>query len=572
MSRRKYKITDEVLAVIIREWEAAPGNGKAAVLTRHAETIGCSTDTIYRRIRKLKGNSKSVTTQAEPTYPTYVFDLCEEVIRRGEALNPDARRISARRIREKLARRGVPAEHVPSASTINRVMRERGLAAPRRRRRVEAEFALQRVMMDFSRSEYFQLKGRKGDDWELVVDGGSLAYKDDNRALRSWLVSAVDDYSRLGFAQMYPAAGESVHLGLWFLRDYFEGDDLADDPVRHFRHVPHLLQTDYGAFQTGRAAHAALVQAGIPFRGASKESQGKVENRFRHMWRDFELCLAEDLGRGHRILLSDFNALLRDWCVREGQARPCPVRPRLTREQAYVESLRHYPPRVLEDADLLRLAYKAEERTVTAYGTVSLEGVEYHVPRTVRTADGEPVSVPPKTVLVVMPSMAGEVRAVLRDKHCRPFLLEPYEVPAYGSFEHGPTAHRADDVDRRVDVRQSGAEMVGDRTPDAAPEPDAPLAAPSNVKPLFGAPPPAEVVRPVGPMAAPLETGPQRLTPFQARVHVGTLLEPHGLVYTDYAWAFDKLCDGAEDAPGALREELDQAVQFLLTTLRQQAV
>ncbi len=571
MSRKAFAISDAILAEIRGEWQAAPGGGgKAAVLERHAATIGCSAATLYRRIRQKAGRAKQVTTQAEPTYPAYVFDLCEEIIQRGRALNPDERRISSRRIREKLARRGVPAEHVPSASTINRIMRERRLDDPRRFRRVAAEFALQRVMMDFSRSEYFQLKGRKGDDWELVVDGREHSYKANNKALRTWVVSAVDDYSGLNFVRVYPAAGESVHLGLWFLQDLFEGADLAEEPARHFRHMPHLLQTDHGSFQEGKAAHAALVQAGISFRGASKESQGKVENRFRHIWTDFELPLAEDMGRGKRILLSDYNALLRDWCVSEGQARQCSNRPRLTREQAYIESLRMYPARELDNADLLRLAYRVEERTVTAYGTVSLENVSYSVPRVVRTADGDPVSVPPKTIILVMPSMGGEVRAVLRDTHCKPFLLEPETIAPYGDFSHGPTAHHVDAVDRRVNVRQSGAQMAEGRTPGRAPEPVRP-AMPTNVRPLFATPPPAEIVSPVGPMVAPLGTPRERLSPFQSKVYVGTLLEPHGLGYAAYAWAFDDLCAGSAEAPGATRAELDQAVQFLISQLRQKA-
>lgn len=566
-----YSIPPDLLETIRREWHAAGGREKNAVLGHHASAIGCSIAALRYRLNKNEPRKKDLSRcpQAEKKIPEYVIDAAEDIIARGYALNPDGRRISATRIIAKLARRGVPSEHLPSATTLNARLARRGHGEKQRRSIVEADHALQRVQIDFSRSEHFQVKRREPDGrFILVVSSGSMAYKDDNRALRTWYASAVDDYSRMHHARIYVAAGESGSLGLQFLSDLLTPDAEDEGAVRHFYHLAHTYQTDRGAFFSQQATAVALESVGSRLVAATKEGQGKVENRFRHLWRDFELDLAEDMGAGATIALDELNDLLRHWCIEEGRTRRHPTRPKLTREQSYLLSLRDYPPVVLDDPDLLKVAFRVAERKVDAHGHVSLDNVRLAVPRRIDVGDGRTASVPPGTWLRVMPNLRGEYRAVLRDRYSAPFVLTAYEQPRFGDFSHGPHATADAAVERRINARQPGAASTARHLPadrnEVKAKPEAP-ALPPNVVSLFAAPTEPERRVADSPfVAAGVPT--DRLTPTAAKLYVGRYAEQIGKTYADVAYAFDALCAGTPDAPGATRADLDAAIGFLFST------
>jgi hypothetical protein len=197
----------------------------------------------------------------------------------------------------------------------------------------------------------------------------------------------------------------------------------------------------------------------------SSEAQGKVERSIRSLWQQFEHGLAIRHHHGYTLYQADYNALLHQHMLRAMQ-QPHPVQQRHSREHVYRTSLVQHPPRQVE-TDIVALATQVAERTVNAYGCISLNGHHYQVPQRV---DGYVVDT--GTRVRVYRNAHGEVIGELTERaHKGRFTCSPWKATSYGSFAGTPTQTLSERLRRQTDVRQPLAEALGGRVQFLPPRP-----------------------------------------------------------------------------------------------------
>ncbi len=554
-------IDRDTLRAIERTRTETPHTQRTAYIIAEATRLGVSKDTLYRHLRKLRKGA----VKASPQPVQYDREIVEEVMRRkveGMRFGTAEREIPTHILRAELIAEGVPPDQVPSVSTINRVLDEELLLREGRTyTRIEATVANEQAQLDHSRSKHFQLKSYDAgrDDWLLVVRAEELAYKVDNLKLRTWYTSYVDRFSRLWIARVVPASGESVTVGLEHL-DYVWNREPDAHPVSY---LPHALQTDRGALARSQPYQRALDALQIePVRAQSKEAQGMVENRFRQMWAGFELPLARRLGKGSTIHLSDLNALLMEHAVAEGRERPHPVLSHLSREDAYLQSIRAYPPREV-DASVLRVACRVETRKVDPYGTVSLFGQRYAVPQYVNH-DGRRIPTIGQTVRV-WAAESGEVVGEMVERYSKPFRLEPWSPNALGDYSRRTTRTTRERVEAELD-RERQQQKADRRQQRAAAQ--ARQTGGATIAPLL---PETTLVEADSPVvrsgtretAAPEPTA--LMTEHEARIYINKRLTAEGRFVADYPAVFGPLLR----QPGAIkRTDADTLIEGVLARVR----
>jgi AraC-like DNA-binding protein len=549
----------------MRELKEAPKKGP--VMTKYADRLGCSTSTLYDRLREVRGKTKDAPGRPREV-PRKLVKLVLQVKERGREMGPaDAEReLATDRCLKIIEQRGLwegATDH--SASRINAIAREEfGYRATPRSRRHEAGYATEVYQMDFSRLEYFQVfdYDDEAGDYLLKNTRNSTAYKDPSGAFRAWVVGLLDDHSRVALARIFATTGESPELGLEFLRWVFSREE-DEHPLRY---APEAIQVDAGAFDA-KASRRALEAASIELKsGVGKGSQGKVERNFGTLWQRWELALAIEKEEGWTITLRDLNAKLHEHCVRQCR-EPHPRHRRHTREDVYSASVPGHA-RTL-DADLLSLAFNVRERTVKADGTVPVDNVDYRTPQ--RTASG--VRIEPGDKVRVLESLDGQYKARLVEKaHDEPFDLEAFEPNRRGEYS-GPAPTTQETLRDQVDLKQPIGHVLQDslddrdlveaatngqlEMPDVMPRPESitpesPFA--EDAAPNSGT---TENDTPgIDPDSLPNES-PDPLPEREARRYIGRRLRPKGLTYADVAHFFDEILGQAT------REDLDEVLDTL---------
>ena len=432
-----YDISDTELDEVIRALDTAPHGSKSAVLAHWAERLSpdpddpMSTATLRRRIREREGKRKECAGRPKKIDRDVVRKIAQ-LKAKGMEMGLGDRELATEIAKEMAEREGLADASEISTSSINRILREElGFRRKKRYRKIQANFATQVQLLDFSRSKYVQVRDydAEADDWLLEVSGKQLSYKDPEGAFRTWYAVLIDDHSRLRIARLFCDTGESALLGLTFLRWAWT----RSKDAHPLRHPPRKLQTDYGAFRKSKRVQNAFdAMDGIELKGASKEAQGKVERQFRTLWQRFELPFAVEHGDGYQIHASDFNDLLHEYMIKDAE-RQHPLQPEYTRSQVYRGSIMRTPPLEL-DADMMRLAFDVYERTVNPHGQVSIDGDLYLCPETV-----EGIAIEPGMQVRVQRNAEGAVIGRLVSRHHQDaFTLEPWEQPSYGEYDGAP--------------------------------------------------------------------------------------------------------------------------------------
>lgn len=567
------EIAPTLLFEIKRALDSAPHGAKDQALQPFADALDVSVATIRRHLRRLAGRAKECAGRTATIPDLLVQSVWDEKVAAMEmGLSP--RELPTRIALDTMRQLGVPGAAQASVSGLNAAIKAAGLRRKARVQRMEPEHALDVVHFDFSRSKYFQLhtfdpaaRGGGGDH-VLRVYGRHLGYKEEDRTLRSWIVSAIDGHSRMARAEMYAATGEDASLALLALNTFWApesaGEHLMFHPARE-------LWVDRGSAGRTEAFVETLGSVGVDVVVTqSKEAQGKVERQFRTLWSAFEVPLALELGEGSTITLGDYNARLSAFLVEQG-AWNHPTMPG-TRADAYRTSLARVRPdgspveRLLA-ANLLGAAYDRVSRVVDPTGCISVGRQTYEVPervgrvwvergdavRVYRYADG--------SIYGALVAHPGE----------RPFLLA--EGARSASHPIGRAETPAEASAGRVNRRQPQAERIG-----AAAAPDAPAAPLSRPTPTGldtrrekGDGPvvhrfrrPAEQLTAAGPREEAHAETADTLTGTDLRRYVGRRLGPYRLGYDDVADLFDGL---AAD-PSTTRAHVDVVLAALLTTAR----
>jgi hypothetical protein len=369
---------------IKRTLDAAPHGGKDLALRPYAESLGMTTRNLRRYVRRQHGRAKECAGRPATIPDELVEAVWDEKVASMD-MGLQRREIPTRIALQQLARLGVPGAEDASPSGINAAIRRLGLRVKSRVQRIEPDYALDVAHLDFSRSKYFQLytwDGAAGDH-VLRVQGNHLAYKEEDKVLRSWIVSVVDGRSRMARAKLYPATGEDASLALRALDEFWSPETAIHD----YFHPCRDLWVDRGSAGRTEAFTTSLASVGVDVTVVqSKEAQGKVERQFRTLWSAFEVPLALELGEGATIHLAEYNERLSAFLVEQADwAHPSMPG---TRRSVYADSLSLVRPdgsaveRLLR-ANLIENFYDRKSRTVDPYGCVKIDRQSYQLPERV---------------------------------------------------------------------------------------------------------------------------------------------------------------------------------------------
>lgn len=268
-------------------------------------------------------------------------------------------------------------------ATFNRVLRQRGLSRaqnkvdlkPYRSWQAKAPNHIHQIDSTVAQQFYLDDDGSVG--FESIRDRNKN--KKGNRKPRLTLLSLVDDFSRVGYAQFF--LSDSKHAWMEFL---YRAWSVKSDPVYFpFHGMPAILYGDQGCQITSKVFRRAMQQLGVHIvthKPYSPRSKGKVENRFKFI-QEFEKVTKF----GGWTSLDEANAALWDWLIYANNRKHGTTSERPFERWQNNEKQRFVTPPNEELFELLHL--EPAVRQIRKNYTISLNGKTWLLPRRKPFAD-----------------------------------------------------------------------------------------------------------------------------------------------------------------------------------------
>jgi hypothetical protein len=507
---------------IARELDAAPHFEKGAIVARWCELYRCNPVTVYRAAADTRGAKKTIERSVR--IPQRYIDLVARLKLRVAETGLEDRELATAICIEVLEHSGQVPVGLLKPTTVNTRLREAGFRLEDPRVRVEYDFANQVWLMDFSRSKYFQVQKYVKGDYVLKISGRHLHYKENDQLRNLWLVQVKDGFSRVRLGRGYVDSGENALLGLGFLDWAFSRP--VDDVV--LRGVPHHLKVDQGAFGKHELTETACAALGVDLRLTTpyaKESQGAIELSWKLLWRQFEMKLVAQYGKGWTITLSDYNELMLAHLAADAQQRHPHLKQ--SRELVYRTSLACTRPDGVVplrtvDESILTFACRPIERSVDDAQRVRIDHEYFSVPR---EAGGRFIQ--EGTRLRILKSAAGRFMARTIDWYSDFFELAPWQAARWDDFSgRAGTTYRQEQTRLMHEAVKSGTAVPA--------RPERPLVA--------TLPPREERIEVASPFASAAPEAPATLTYDQARQRIGrALMQLTGQGYGTYERDLDRL-------------------------------
>lgn len=388
-------ISPEIIAQVRREVATANRGERSMIIDEYAKQLDCSPATLWRKINITKGR-KTASRDRNVSDDT-IMKLCHLKVAAGQSGR--AKRYLTDEETIRIAEEsGIIKPGTISISWWKHRRGELGWNAPRAYTAYEDEYVNKVQFVDFSVSEYFGVIRNEGDDKLLKVLGKNAAnpYKNkpDESKLKLWLCSMVETYSRTTIFRYIASPGESLSMASEFLNFawYREDEDLA------VLNLPDVLKLDQGPIYKSNDFRNNIEDildvnvvgtASKSEREAKHQSGGKVERRFRTIWRK-ESAWGYILERKgiNRILLSELNELAYEHCIEAAQ-RSHPRRRNQSIHKTYIDGIQRRnmlynqgkidrPNRAL-DIDMDYVLWKQITRTPDATGLISIDNELYQV-------------------------------------------------------------------------------------------------------------------------------------------------------------------------------------------------
>lgn len=361
--------------MIVQDWDAAPRGQKTAAVSKWADKLGVSPQTLFRKLpsrrkRSDKGARKIEGLEDAAAKVAAVKKSPPE--HKGEIATEDAIEIC-------IANGLIPAEFADKRSSIDRVMREMGMNKRQRRiQRFQAERPNELHHVDASSSDCFYIHRFLEDgDCVLRLHKGHHTYKNKPipTGFRPWIYGLVDDHSGYHVARYVAAQGESAVDNLDFMVWAWSANE-----EKPFFGLPERIKGDLGPMMRGPAAKEFFGRLGISIDGSNpgnKEAHGKIERPWRTMWQRFERPYFVEDHKNFEILLSDLN---RKFLIYQKRYNNMPHRfeKRISRVQAW-QRINRQGGAVAIHPDALQTVTRRLERTVGADGVVWVDNVAYEV-------------------------------------------------------------------------------------------------------------------------------------------------------------------------------------------------
>ena len=366
----------------IATYMGAAANGSKTQAAKHlASVYRVSVSTVYKAAGL--GGTKRRRQQLRPEYRDWTRTVAALAARPPGLSFEDALRVA-------VEGGSLPPEAAAMpVATARRLAREMGLEKrPPRTQRMDGDYPMQAVLIDWSTSQYVLADRPQGDDWLLRLNRRPVpasGYK--NRPLKGHR-QRVGVYCLWDMCTGYTISRYSVSKGenaidamaflCWAL-----GQD--KDPRLRMHGVPDDLWSDLGPLARSDAAADLLSRLGVALitgQPYSKSRMGGVERQHRTRWESFEPTL---FHRGTETLtLSELNDRLVEFEILEndkrGGSRTLVAGRRPSRAEAWTALTNARPAdnplRLLPANPMETLATEAR-RVVDVNGIVRWGGVEY---------------------------------------------------------------------------------------------------------------------------------------------------------------------------------------------------
>jgi len=371
------RIEPGIMQQITTNWQDAPYSHKSAVVERWATMLDVSKQTIYRQLptsRKRKGARR--------------IEGIEEAARIVAAIKnspPDHRGVLSTEDARDLAIINGNIDAIfstVSASTFDRVIRDLGLNAKRRRvEPFQAEFPNRLHHVDASTSDCFYIaKALPDGDFLLKLHRGVKGYKNKPipvDGLRPWIYGMTDDNSGVHCCRYVAAKGENSRHNMEFLCWAW-----WEQPEKCFWGVPDRIKGDHGPMMGSPEAQDFFQRCGVvidPSGVLNKDAHGKIERPWRTLWQKFELpFFAMSDWKKFEITLSELNSQLMAYSARYNERRHRYERA-FSRRQMWERISRHGGVTILPNDALETIAKSNIERTVGQDGVFWMDNVPYEV-------------------------------------------------------------------------------------------------------------------------------------------------------------------------------------------------
>lgn len=350
------KIDDSVIINLVRELDSAKWGESEGIYARFSKTTGYAMVTLKRAVSELKGQKRS-RKSGNMRISQDLIDKIANLKIQGMQMGVEARELPTEVCIDILEKQGLVEPGTLKVSTVNERLEKSGFRAKQSYNLIEISEVNAVHHVDFSRSEYFEVyEILKDGDVMLKCDGrnkvGSQKNKVDDKVVRLWICACVESSSRIAVHRYYASSGENAEM----VADFFDFVYGRNEDGNRLRSLPREFQFDQGSTGKNSVFKNTIQNAGIAIqlntsksdRIVKAQSGGKVENKFKNLWKRFELSTAIILINSGKkyVKLSELNEMVHQFNIAQQNEK----HPRfdLTRLNHYERGIMTYPERFLQ--------------------------------------------------------------------------------------------------------------------------------------------------------------------------------------------------------------------------------
>lgn len=283
------------------EWQNAPHKYKGATISKWCNVLGITPQTFHLKKKKemiKSGNLKKRKRDAGQRKNPLLVEWAKTIVQVMAFVPKTTRKPPVNLAFEKAIKNGLLTEDalkVPLGTYCRVIREERLLEREKKIVRFEASRPMELWQMDASGSEYLYVAKVKNGEPTLRLRATKTDYKNKKQdGLRVWYYGAVDDHSGYWLAKAGIASGESSADNLNFFKWCACKKDDAEIP---FYGLPEKVYMDNGPLSRAAATKEFFKRIDVELKTHepnSAEDTGKIEVRWKPLWRRFEMDMLMD--------------------------------------------------------------------------------------------------------------------------------------------------------------------------------------------------------------------------------------------------------------------------------------
>lgn len=292
-------VDPRIFAEALKEWRAAQHGHKSFVAAKWIEVLGISQATFHRKVKSLEiQESRSRRSDHGRRKDPRVDEWARIIVQVMGFVPKTIRKPPIKLALKKALINGMlppEAEGVPY-STYCRIIREKGLLEVSQKIvRFEASRPMEMWQMDASGSEHLYVAKITSNGPVLRLRATKQDYKNKLQdGLKVWYYGMVDDFSGYWLSRVYIAPGESSADNLAFFK--WCACKKIDQRIP-FYGLPETVYMDNGPLSRANTTREFFKRVDVELKTHepnSPEDTGKIEVRWKPLWRMFEMDLLMD--------------------------------------------------------------------------------------------------------------------------------------------------------------------------------------------------------------------------------------------------------------------------------------